>query len=338
MAEVTAFAEFDEYDGIYQPISTWQGWQHFVDTPRVEAPLVDDLSWTDATLEVYHSRFVVMTTPSMKKVSVELRRLLVLNRRQQGTARRGLILSGPATTGKTTTLMELGRIFEHTDRRRHPGVKGQLPVVYVAVPPSATPKMLVSEIARFLGLPVSARMNQAQITDAVCKMLITHATQLVFIDDVHLLDTRTRAGAETADQMKTLGERIPATFVYAGVNVEDSPLLTGPRGAQIAGRFTLLRNTALPHGTDHQKQIWRDLVGDMEEALRLRHHRPGTLERHAAYLHQRTGGVMGSLSHLIRSAALTSLEDGSQRITKKLLASIQLDVRAEQYQRRRDTA
>ncbi|GGP78864.1 hypothetical protein GCM10010287_36700 [Streptomyces variabilis] len=241
MASVTAFADFDNEDseeGPFLPISTWQGWKDFVGTLRLEAPPADDPSWSTQDLEDYHSRFVVMTTPSMKKVSLQLRRLLVLNRRQQGTARRGLIVSGPPTTGKTTTLMELGRIFEHTDRRRHPCLKDRLPVAFVSVPPSATPKMLVSEFARFLGIPVHARMNQAQITDAVCHVLAEKATQLVFVDDVHLLNTRTRTGAETADQMKHLGERIAATFVYAGVDVEHSPLLTGPRGAQIAGRFS----------------------------------------------------------------------------------------------------
>ncbi|MDX3354806.1 TniB family NTP-binding protein [Streptomyces sp. ME01-24h] len=334
MASVTAFADFgDEEDGTaFQPITTWQGWKAFADTPRLEAPAAGDAAWTAQALEDYHSRFVVLTTPSMKKVSLQLRRLLVLNRRQQG-ARRGLIVSGPPTTGKTTTLMELGRIFEHTDRRRHPRLKDRLPVAFVSVPPSATPKMLVSEFARFLGIPVHTRMNQAQITDAVCHVLAEKATQLVFVDDVHLLNTRTRAGAETADQMKHLGERVSATFVYAGVDVEHSPLLTGPRGAQIAGRFTLVRNTALPYGTTEQRQVWHELVGDMEEALRLRHHRNGVLEQHAAYLHRRTGGVIGSLSHLIRTAALISLDDGSEKITKKLLADIQLDIRAEQQER-----
>lgn len=138
---------------------------------------------------------------------------------------------------------------------------------------------------------------------------------------------------ETSDQMKHLGERIPATFVYAGVDVEASPLLNGPRGAQLAGRFTLVRNTALSCGTTEQRIIWLDLITDMERALRLRHHTVGTLARHADYLHQRTGGVMGSLSHLIREAALTALLDGSEKITKRLLAGIQLDIRAEQQAR-----
>lgn len=317
----------------YAPPTTRDGWQQFVGTPPLQPPPAGDEDWSLEERLDYHSRFVVLTTPAMERISLSVRRLMLLNRRQQGTARRGLIVSGPPTTGKTTTLLEMGRTFELAEQRRHPGRTDRLPVVFLAVPPASTPKMLVSEFARFLGIPIANRMNQAQITDAVCHLLCQLGTALVLVDDVHLLDTRTRAGAETSDQMKHLGERIPATFVYAGVDVEASPLLNGPRGAQLAGRFTLVRNTALSCSTAEQRAIWLDLVTDMENALHLRHHTQGTLARHADYLHQRTGGVMGSLSHLIREAALTALLDGSEKITKRLLAGIQLDIRAEQQAR-----
>jgi hypothetical protein len=42
---------------------------------------------------------------------------------------------------------------------------------------------------------------------------------------------------------------------------------------------------------------------------------------------------MGSLSHLIREAALVSLLDGTEKITKKLLEQIELDTAAEQRAR-----
>jgi len=42
---------------------------------------------------------------------------------------------------------------------------------------------------------------------------------------------------------------------------------------------------------------------------------------------------MGSLSHLIREAALVSLLDGSERVTKILLEEIELDTAAEQRAR-----
>ncbi|MFH9432321.1 TniB family NTP-binding protein [Streptomyces sp. NPDC017615] len=258
-----------------------------------------------------------------------VRRLLLVNRRQQAGARRGLIISGPATTGKTTTMMALGRSFQLADARQHPGQAERRPVLFISVPPAATPKMLVSEFARFLGMPITDRLNQTQITGAVCDLLCELGTQLVLVDDVHLLDTRRRAGAETSDQLKYLGERIPATFVYSAIDVETSSLLSGVRGAQIAGRFKIFRHRPLAYATEQDRATWDDLVRAMEDLLRLRAHRPGTLVRHAAYLHARTAGRIGSLSHLVREAALIALTEGTERITKQLLGEVELDAAAE---------
>ncbi|MEU0664074.1 TniB family NTP-binding protein [Streptomyces lavendulocolor] len=202
-------------------------------------------------------------------------------------------------------------------------------MLFISVPPAATPKMLVSEFARFLGMPLTHRLNQTQITGAVCDLLCELGTQLVLIDDVHLLDTQRRAGAETSDQLKHLGERIPATFVYSAIDVETSPLLSGVRGAQIAGRFKIFRHRPLAYATEQDRSVWDDLVRAMEDLLRLRAHRPGTLVKHAAYLHARTAGRLGSLSHLIREAALIALTEGTERITKQLLSEVELDAAAE---------
>ncbi len=73
----------------------------------------------------------------------------------------------------------------------------------------------------------------------------------------------------------------------------------------------------------------------MENALDLAHHRPGTLLRQAPYLHQRTAGRIGSLSRLIRRAAITTLLDGTEKITKPVLETITLDHLAEQHYRPR---
>ncbi len=40
--------------------------------------------------------------------------------------------------------------------------------------------------------------------------------------------------------------RIPATFVYAGISLERSGLLSGTRGEQVAGRFSLVRTGRSP--------------------------------------------------------------------------------------------
>ena len=60
--------------------------------------------------------------------------------------------SGMSGTGKTTALTQLGRAHELAIRRRFPYDGDRLPVIYVTVPPAATPRMLAVEFARFLGL------------------------------------------------------------------------------------------------------------------------------------------------------------------------------------------
>ncbi|MFF5372834.1 AAA family ATPase [Streptomyces sp. NPDC013187] len=329
MAAVVA-AEDGSFDDEITPgaVTNCLLWQAEVSRPRLPAPPVEDPGWSQKALLGYHSEFVVLRTPSMEQALTQLRLTLLVNNRQRGTARRGLIVSGPPGAGKSTTLAELGRSFERSERRRRPGAASWMPVAFASIPPLYTPKSLVQVLARFAGIPVHDRMTENTITNAVCHVLCERRTRLVFFDDVHLLNTRTRPGADTSDQVKTLMERVPATFVLAGVDVENSPLLTGPRGAQLAARCKILRTPPLLNGTPGQKAVWRALLGDVEGALRLPRHRPGTLIRHADYIHLLTGGVMASLSLLIREAAIRSIVDGSYAITKKLLSQVVLDIQA----------
>lgn len=100
--------------------------------------------------------------------------------------------------------------------------------------------------------------------------------------------------------------------------------MTGTRGAQIAGRFTLIPTRRFPYNSE-----WRGLVATMEETLHLRRHKPNTLAKLDRYLHDRTGGMIGALSHQVRGAAMDAILDGSEKITKTGLEAVPLDVAAE---------
>jgi hypothetical protein len=63
----------------------------------------------------------------------------------------------------------------------------------------------------------------------------------------------------------------------------------------------------------------------MEQALRLHGHQPGSLVEQARYLHQRTGGLISSLSHIIRAAAICAIAEGSEQVTRELLNGIVVD-------------
>jgi hypothetical protein len=116
-------------------------------------------------------------------------------------------------------------------------------------------------------------------------------------------------------------ERLPATFVYAGINVERAGLLNGNRGEQIAGRFSMIRTGAFGCG-----QQWQALIAALESSLRLHHHSAGSLVELAGYLHNRSNGMIGSLLRLVRAAAIQAVLDGSEAITRATLESIPVDI------------
>ena len=181
--------------------------------------------------------------------------------------------------------------------------------------------MIAAEFARFLGLPLTRRANITDIIEAVCGVCTDTKTSVICVDEIHNLNIATRAGAEASDTLKYFSERIPATFVFAGINVERAGLLSGARGEQIAGRFSMVRTG--PFACDEQ---WATLIAALEGSLRLHRHRPGTLPQLARYLHQRTGGMIGSLLWLIRSAAIQAVIDGTEKITRKAMDAIPVDI------------
>jgi hypothetical protein len=60
------------------------------------------------------------------------------------------------------------------------------------------------------------------------------------------------------------------------------------------------------------------------------------------YLHERTGGMIGSLSHLVREAALDAIINQTEKINQASLDAVDLDQTAEHHratrQRRRRTS
>jgi acyl transferase domain-containing protein len=93
----------------------------------------------------------------------------------------------------------------------------------------------------------------------------------------------------------------------------------------------LIRTTAFPHSTSDERAAWQALVATLENALRLHAHRKGTLLRLSGYLHERTGGMIGSLSHLIREAAIDAIINQTEKINQAGLDAVDLDQTAEQH-------
>jgi hypothetical protein len=199
----------------HRHLSTLGGWREFTSTTPGQLPLLAADRYAALGSEAraaydeerldYHTRLGVVGTSVLRQVVTVGRRLTLLNRHAI-SARRGLILSGAAGTGKTTAITQLGKTHEATDRARHPGQE-RIPVIYVTVPPAATPRMLAMEFARFLGLPVLARANITDIIEGVCGVAIDTSASMVLVDEIHNMQLATRSGAEVSDTLKYLSER-----------------------------------------------------------------------------------------------------------------------------------
>jgi hypothetical protein len=315
-------------------LTTLAGWRQFASEVPAIPELLDSTAWkgmdedkraaSDDDRIAHHSRLVVVQTPAVRDVVTTGRRLAHMNR-SAPYGRSGLIVSGPARTGKTTAITQPGKTIEVFHRRRYPGCGDDIPVVYITVPPAATPRMIAAEFARFLGIPVTRQANITDIIEAVCGVCTDTRTTAVCVDEIHNLNIATRSGAEASDTLKYFSERIPAAFVLAGISIERAGLLSGPRGEQIAGRYSMIRTGPFPRGSQ-----WATPVSAVEGSLRLHRHQPGTLPDLSGYLHQRAGGTIGSLLWLIRSAAIQAVIDGTEKITRTSMDTIPVDIASQE--------
>lgn len=191
-------------------------------------------AFDDARLS-HHSAFVI-ETPSMKRIHNALRLQVDANKHHPPGARPGSVIDGEASLGKTTILRQFGRSHEHRVRR---GCRSDLtdtgdeliPVVYNTLPAGTTVKGLNESIIDFYGLPLSRRTTKVELTMQIQKLAYRCATSVFLIDDVHYLQLSNQSDREVNDHLKHLASTIPVTFVYAGIDCEQSGLPTWMRPA-----------------------------------------------------------------------------------------------------------
>ena len=160
-----------------------------------------------------------------------------------------MILSGVPGVGKTTAIRALGRTVEQTYRARNPQMTRTVPVVYITMPTGQHPKALPAELLYFLGAPHAARATETMLTHQACQLMTDLRTSLVIVDEVHEIDRSRASHAQQSDQLKYFMDHVPATFVLAGINVENCGFFNGHRGEQLARRFTTLKASPSSYST-----------------------------------------------------------------------------------------
>lgn len=316
------------------PLTTLAGWRAFVDRTIDPPVLLPAQQWSELDQDQraadiqyrigYHAELLALQTPELHQIVSTGRTLLLLNHRQHG-ARRGLLVSGDPTTGKSTAITALGRAVELAHRRTTGIGLAGVPVVYLTMPPQATPKSLSIELLKFLGAPYLMRASQIELTRQACHLLSDLGTELILVDEIHNLNHHTKAGADASDHLKYLAENVAATFVYARIDAARTGLFNGVRGRQLAGRFVPVLTKPFGYATTGDRHRWEQLVDGFDQMLRLHRQKPGALTCLAPHLYGKAAGSISSLSMMIRSAAITAIIDGTEHITKAALDAVPLD-------------
>ena len=349
------------HPGLAEP-RTKEEWRAYLTTPPPARPVMppratyqhlaeSERLLLDDARQDYHSALVLVRTEQMKRLHHNMHRRMRTNACQAPGARRGIVLDGPATIGKSTLVKIFAADVERQLQRRHPHrfdpttpyiVDGYAvdytPVVYLNIPAQATPKDLSTQLANFLGHPHTNKATRTEITTAVLDAMRLCGTELVIIDDVHFLDLSAREGKVVNDHLKYLANHTAATFIYTGADLATSGLFLEGNGSrratQTSGRNTLHKMSPFSITGTAGQQEWAAVVKAMEDALMLYQHKPGSLTKLWRYLHDRTGGSICGLSDLIRESAIEAILTGDEAITRQLMDSIEISELAQQTYRR----
>lgn len=309
----------------YLPLSTKEGWARFVADasacpPKVthqerEAQSATQRDAYDRARRRFMTGSGIVQTPQFNAILNAAETRLRLNEFSP-SGRRGLIVSGEPGLGKTTTVTQIGKI--HTLRRQHQdhpaGRPGNIPVVYVTVPPACGPKAMIAEFAQFLALPITSRTSSPVLMNSVSNVMADLRVEMVIIDEIHNLNMNYRMGVDAGDALRQLSEKCAATFIYTGVNVESCGLLDGPRGQQIASRFALHRVTPFSNRSINKRAEWEAVLLALEGTLTLTKQPEGEILTRSAELFARSGGSIGRLADILHLAALNAIDDGSERL------------------------
>lgn len=331
-------------------LGTKQGWDRYVHAApreplsrlsRAELAALDEESLEDYNdaRALWHSNPATIRTPQVQRVFDIIDQVMASNGRDSDRLRGGVVIDAVAGVGKTTAALQYARSFHRKIERRHgvltsDGVP-RLPVAFIELKDAPTLKALNYAILKFYGHPGADRATASRLGDLAVDAVLSSRTQMIVLDDLHLIDFTERNGRQVSNHLKGLANHMPVTFVYTGINMRARRFFDeGLYGDDLVYAQTARRTTRVDMGpftlNDQQgAREWIELLASFETQLLLADAHPHMLGTHAALIHARTQGYIGSLASLIERACHLAITTGAERITEDILRSVRLDNAAE---------
>jgi hypothetical protein len=249
--------------------------------------------------------------------------------------RRGVMVSAPPSTGKSTACVSLIEYVLAQYDREHPGALagGAVPAIYASIPPTRTVKGTLQRIARFLGLPFKPSDTEADLAAMLEAVLPLLGTKLIVLDEVQMLKAEESTSRPAVNNLKDLTNYFQGTIVYSGVSLTDSGFMFGDAGLQLGRRvFPVAVPDFTGSLTASKAAEWKKTVESFARALPLYATDPLSVRAESKWLHSFTGGTIGTLKSVLFDAAATLIQKGDpghETITREVLATAPRDYKAE---------
>lgn len=223
-----------------------------------------------------------------------------------------LAIVGQSGTGKTSVLRSF--LSKHMPTRSEEGM--QIPILYASVPPMPTVNSLAGVMLAALSAPDCERGTENEKSRRVRTLMKETGTRMVMIDEFqHFYDRGKRQiMLHVADWLKVLIDETRSTLVVAGL---PSCRVVIDENEQLARRF--LAPVQLPRFSWTDPRQRGEFISILEE-----YHRHIAKELDLPVLHSEemafrfylaTGGLMGYLSKLLRTAVRDAADRNRKSIT-----------------------
>lgn len=233
-----------------------------------------------------------------------------------------MIVVGASGNGKTAVVRRFRNLHPSEDQASEEA--SSIPVVLVEAPPVPDEARLFQAILDEIHEPFGRNDSAGVLERRLCHVLPAVGARIIIIDEIqHAL-----AGSDTKrrrfmNNIKHLGNVLMIPLVLVGVRAALNVISTDQ---QLASRFPAF---ALPLWTFNKD--FRSLLASFEAFLPL--HNPSNLADDceiAQEIFRLSGGTIGNASSIVNEAAIRAIELGEERITKRLLLSLDLQITEDQ--------
>lgn len=329
-----------------------EGWQRFVEAPRrvhpdqlgrmqlqaLSAPAKADY---DRQRRVWHANLGPIKTPQLRELHEDLWDILDSNEQDGDKAKGAIAIDAFPGLGKTTSALAFARLFQ----QREIGEKGaftadgheRLPVCRIGMTGNTGMKDFNKAMLEFFGHPASAKGTAAQFAHRALDCVLSCATRLLIVDELHFLRWQAKSGIEISNHFKYIANEFPVTLLFIGVGLEARGLFSEGTSysdavlAQTARRTTRLGMRPFAVESQQGRHEWRQMLLALEQRVVLAAKHPGFLaEDLSDYLFARSTGHIGSLMTIILRGCQRAVRTGIETLSADLLDRVKNDAGAEQ--------